>query len=189
MNGIGMGGMQWLLEIVLVGLLAVTLFHAVRLERALGVLKRDRAALESLVAEFNASTQAAEQGVDRLHEAAEGAGRQIARHVDAASRLKDDLMFLNDRGETLADRLDRLVRAARSIDLPAGPSPEPRYAEPRPMEQRPVAFATPEPRLVEPPAAESISKPASDAAAPEEIAPRVRSQAERDLLRALRLAR
>ena len=38
-----MGGAQWLLELVLVLLLGTTLFHAVRLERALGVLKRDRA--------------------------------------------------------------------------------------------------------------------------------------------------
>ena len=41
--------MEWLLEIVLVVLLAATLFQAVRLERALGVLKRDRVALEELV--------------------------------------------------------------------------------------------------------------------------------------------
>ena len=36
------GGMEWILELGLVALLAATLFHAVRLERALGVLKRDR---------------------------------------------------------------------------------------------------------------------------------------------------
>ena len=44
-----MAGMEWLLEIALIGLLLATMFHAVRLERALGVLKRDRAALEELV--------------------------------------------------------------------------------------------------------------------------------------------
>ena len=52
-----MTGMEWILEAVLAVLLAATLFHAVRLERALGVLKRDRAALEALVASFNASSQ------------------------------------------------------------------------------------------------------------------------------------
>ena len=56
--------MEWLLEIALIGLLLATMFHAVRLERALGVLKRDRAALEELVAGFNDSTRAAEQGID-----------------------------------------------------------------------------------------------------------------------------
>ena len=131
---------QWTLDLVLIGLLAATLFHAMRLERALGVLKRDRAALEALVAGFNASTAQAEHGIARLHEAADGAGRQIAKQLEAAAALRDDLSFLMQRGEALADRLDGAVRAARS-------------------------------RTGEPPAA------------------RVPSQAERDLLQALRLGR
>ncbi|HEY0418673.1 MAG TPA: DUF6468 domain-containing protein, partial [Acetobacteraceae bacterium] len=93
--------MEWLIEIVLVLMLAATLFHALRLERALGVLKRDRAALESLVADFNASTHAAETSVARLRDAADGAGRQIGRQVEAAARLKDDLVFLVERGDGL----------------------------------------------------------------------------------------
>ncbi len=78
--------MEWLLELALIGLLAATLFHALRLERALGVLRRDRAALEELVTGFNSSTRAAEVGVERLHAAADGAGRQIARHIDGRPR-------------------------------------------------------------------------------------------------------
>lgn len=174
MNGIATGGMQWTLEIVLIVLLAGTLFHAIRLERALGVLKRDRAALEALVAEFNASSHAAEQGVERLRDAAEGAGRQIVRQMEVGGRLKDDLLFLNDRGEKLADRLDRLVRAAQVLDQAPEPlsrelpAQEPMsWAPPREME------SVPEPRLAD------LS----------ETAPRVRSQAERDLLRALRLTK
>ncbi len=152
--------MEWLLEIALVGLLLVTTFHAVRLERALGVLKRDRAALEELVAGFNASTRAAEHGIERLKDAADGAGRQIARQVEIATRLKDDLVFLGERGEVLADRLDHLVRAGRSLELPA----------PRPVP-------------AEPPTASMLAEQAPEAS------PRLRSQAERDLMRALRLAR
>jgi hypothetical protein len=147
-----MFGMEWLLEGFLIVLLTATLFHATRLERALGVLKRDRATLEALVAGFNSSTRQAEAGIERLRAATDGAGRQIARQIDQATALKDDLAFLMERGERLADRLDGLVRSARPI-----------AAEP----SRPVAV--PEPEM-------------SDA-------PRVRSQAERDLLRALRMAR
>jgi hypothetical protein len=140
--------MQWTLDLVLIVLLAATLFHALRLERALGVLKRDRAALETLVAGFNASTQQAEHGIERLRAAADGAGRQIAQQVQAASALKDDLEFLLERGGALADRLDGTVRAARG-----------RGAEAR----------TAEPDMV-----------------PTGAGSRLRSQAERDLLRALR---
>jgi len=153
--------MQWLLDLALIVLLAVTLFHALRLERALGVLRRDRSALEELVAGFNASTRQAEQGIERLRAAADGAGRQIARQVDAAAGLKDDLTFLSERGERLADRLDTLVRAARQIgpDAPRAPPLAGVHLDDVPHEDGPGGE------------------------------PRLRSQAERDLLRALRLPR
>jgi hypothetical protein len=151
--------MEWLLEIVLVMLLAATLFHALRLERALGVLKRDRAVLEELVSGFNASTHTAEQGIDRLRVAAEGAGRQIARQTELAQGLKDDLQFLTDRAERTADRLEQAVRSGRVMPgepprlVPVCNPPEPEVLGARPAEQR------------------------------------LRSQAERDLLKALRMAR
>ena len=166
--------MEWLLETALLVLLAATLFHAMRLERALGVLKSDRAALEELVASFNSSTRAAEQGIERLRATAEGAGRQVQRQVDVASGLKDDLLFLTERGERLADRLDLLVRAARPLAQDPPPEPAPRAPE-RPRPERPHA---------ERPHAERLHT--DD---PDPSAPRLRSQAERDLLRALRTAR
>lgn len=105
--------MERLLEIALAALLMATLFHAIRLERALGVLKRDRGALETLVSSFNESTAQAELGIERLRSASEGAGRQIARQIETGAALRQDLAFLIERGDTMADRLDRLVRGAR----------------------------------------------------------------------------
>jgi hypothetical protein len=164
-----MADAQWILELVLVGLLAATLVHALRLERALGVLKRDRAALEELVAGFNASTRQAESGIERLREAADGAGRQLARQLEAARGVDGDLGFLIGRGEQLADRLDALVRAAR------------------PLVARPLA--------AHPPATRAPADDARPARRPAETAPEteapppLRSQAERDLMKALRLVR
>jgi hypothetical protein len=143
--------MEWILELALVALLGATLFHAVRLERALGVLKRDRVQLQELIAGFNASTRQAEIGTERLRAAVDGAGQQIAQQVDAALSLKDDLALLIERGDRLADRLDAQVRASR-----------------------PLVNETPRPGAI------GNAEPAE---------PRVRSQAERDLLKALRMAR
>jgi len=150
--------MEWMLDSLLVILLTATLFHAVRLERALGVLKRDRTALEALVASFNASTHAAESGVERLHAATDGAGRQIQRQIDVAATLKDDLTFMVQRGEGLADRLDELIRAARPATVDA-----------------------------EHPASRVAYLPQVERGNRDE--PKVRSQAERDLLKALRMIR
>ena len=90
---------------------------------------------------------------ERLRGAAEGAGRHVARQIEAAANLKDDLAALIDRGERLADRMDGLVRANREPEMP--------------LRRR---YAAPEAEL-------------------EAAGPRVRSQAERDLLRALRVTR
>lgn len=160
-----MNDMQWLLEILLTGLLTVTLFHALRLERALGVLRRDRAALEELIVGFNESTRQAESGIDRLRAVADGAGRQIARHVDQAKALKSDLVFLSERGEKLADQLDILVRKA----LPA-PEILP-IVSPGSTRAASALHAVPQ---------ETGST---------DVDGRIRSQAEKELLRALRLAR
>ena len=140
--------MEWLLDIALLVLMSVTLFHAVRLERALGVLRRDRSTLEALVASFNESTVQAEQCIERLRAASEGTGRQIGRQIEGGSALRQDLTFLIERGDAMADRLDLVVRNARA--LPG---------------DRPVPGGNPEP------------------------SPRPRSQAERDLVKALKLAR
>lgn len=175
--------MQWALDCVLILLLAATLFHAVRLERALGVLKRDRGALEELVSGFNASTRLAEQGVERLRGAADGAGRQLARQIDAANALKDDLAFLSDRGETLADRLDALVRGARHV---APPTPVPASAPAAILADPPAAAPAPfrAPYPLE--AAMSHDDPVPAAPPPPTRLP---SKAERDLVRALRMGR
>jgi hypothetical protein len=178
-----MGDAQLLLECALVLLLAVTLFHAVRLERALGVLKRDRAVLEDLVAGFNDSTRQAEAGVERLRAATEGAGRQIARQIEQAQRLRDDLAFLSERGERLAERLEGAVRSARMTgDQVALASGHPSQ----------MGLANPSGSRGGQHGATAPSGLAGLAALADTDAPggqKLRSEAERDLLRALRAAR
>jgi hypothetical protein len=160
-----MPGMAFILDLGLLTLLAATLFHAVRLERALGVLKRDRAALETLVAAFNTSTRAAEAGVDRLRATTDTAGRQIQRQIESATGLKDDLTFIVQRGEGLADRLDDLIRSARTVST----------VPDNPVERAP------------PPIPFQAYTRGTERSGPDE--PKMRSQAERDLLKALRMAR
>lgn len=145
-----MGALDWILELVLVGLLALTLLHAVRLQRAVAGLHRERSALGAAVAGFDASTRDAEVGLGRLHHLAQGVAGQVATRIEAAAVLKDDLAFLMERGEQLADRLETLVRAGRGLDG---------------------------------------TRPALEAARPPTEGSRLHSQAERDLLQALRVRR
>ncbi len=178
-----MGGAQWVLELALLLLLAATLFHALRLERALGVLKRDRAVLEELVAGFNDSTRQAETGIERLRHAAEGAGRQMSRQIESAQLLRDDLSFLADRSDRLAERLEAVLRSARmfadntalgGVNLP--------IASPPSQAQLASAAETGKPAQAAP---SNLALPAASDPLQEQL-PRLRSQAERDLLRVLR---
>jgi hypothetical protein len=143
-----MGNIDWVLELVLVALLGVTLVHAVRLERALRVLRQDRSALGEAIAGFDDSARQAEAGIAQLQSATAESAQLLGRRLDQGTTLKDDLAFLLERGETLADRLDGLVRTGRAITAAPSPMPAPAFtAEP---------------------------------------VPKVRSQAERELLAALR---
>ena len=160
-----MGAWQIFLELGLIVLLGAMLFHALRLERALGVVRRDRAELEAMLRGFNESTHQAEVATERLRGAADGAGRHVARQIELAAALKEDLAALIDRGERLANRLDS---AARPRNEPETQARRTGFSEPA-MQARHFGLAEPE------------AVGASGA--------RVRSQAERDLLRALRVTR
>ena len=149
-----MGDITWALEVVLIGLLGVTLVHAMRLERALRILRQDRLALGEAIAGFDTSTKQAEAGIGRLQFAAAESAQALTQRLDRGISLRDDLTFLIERGETVADRLDALVRTGRA-----------------------AAVKLPVP-----------SVKSESAAGASEATPKVRSQAERDLLLALRAA-
>lgn len=143
-----MAWLEWGLQLVVVTLLLGAMPYALRLERELRALRRDRGALDGSAAGLTEASRLAEAAALRLRATAETVGRQVAEKLAAAEPLRDDLRYLMERAEVLADRLDGLVRAARPLATPAA---------------RPLV------------AAEASPPPAS--------------QAERELLRALRLAR
>ena len=162
--------MQWVLEIGLMGLLVATLVHAVRLRQALAILKHDRGPLEELMRAFAVSTREAQTGVDQLRQTADGAGRRIAQQIETANALRDDLAYMTDRAERPADRLDLAVRGSRPYDLP-----RPVESSGRPTPQIQAGFT-------------AITGGRDAGELQEAGGPiKVRSQAERDLMQALRL--
>jgi Domain of unknown function (DUF6468) len=151
-----MGLAEWVLQLLVVALLGAALPYVLRLERELRALRRDRASLESGAAGLGEATRLAEAALLRLRTAAEGSGRQVAETMARAEPLRDDLRYLIERAEALADRMEGQIRAARA----AAPAPG-----------GPVAVA-------DPVVAAGGSAPAGGGAA-------ARSRVERELLRAL----
>lgn len=101
-----------LIDILVAVLLVVTIGYAVRLNKRLGLLRRDKKELEKLATTFADSTIRADESLGRLRTTAD----MMQRQIDSAQALHDDLAYLVDRGEKAADRLEDAVRYSREFD-------------------------------------------------------------------------
>jgi hypothetical protein len=124
--------LEWIATGLLVALLLALLPIGWRLERRIATLRREGSGLADGAESLVQATGAAETALARLRATAEGAGRAVAERIAVAEKLRDDLAFLVERAETLADRLDGLVRHARPLaaEAPAAPSSPPLPAMP-----------------------------------------------------------
>jgi hypothetical protein len=110
-----MGWIEWAAQLAVILLLAAALPLLLRLERTLAAVRRDRGALEGSATTLAEATRLAEAASIRLRASAEAGGRQLAERLAAAEPMRDDLRYLVERAEALADRLEALVRAGRPL--------------------------------------------------------------------------
>ena len=101
------------LEIVGAALLVVMIVYAVRLNRRLSTLQQDKAEFERLLMSFTDSTSRAETSVARLKASATDTAQSLQESVTRAQALRDDLAFMVDRADELANRLEGAIREAR----------------------------------------------------------------------------
>ena len=97
------------LDLAVAVLLVVTIVYAVALNRRLSALRKDKAELEIVASSFGEATMRAGESIIRLKTTAD----ELQGQIDKAHSLRDDLLFLIERGGTAADRLEETVRAAR----------------------------------------------------------------------------
>ncbi len=104
------------LDIIVAVLLAVTIGYGVVLNRKLGNLRSFKTELETLSSKFGDATARADESVGKLKKTASG----LSDSIEKARSLRDDLVFLIDRGDATADRLEEVLRAGRKVS-PAVP--------------------------------------------------------------------
>src|SRR5687767_8079070 len=107
-------GMSMIVDLMVVTLLVVTIAFAAVLNRRLTVWRQSRVEFERLIAEFNQAAARAEAGVERLKSASEQTGKTLQQAVTKGQSLRDDLSYLIERAEPLADRLNDSVRNRRN---------------------------------------------------------------------------
>jgi hypothetical protein len=151
-------------------LLVITIFYAAKLSRKLSALRADKAELQALVLALSEASQGAEAGVVGLKAGAEEIGRLLAKKIQDAQSLREDLAYMIDRGGGVADRLEASLRTRREEPAPEPARPRAVAAPAAPPEARPRRAAQ---------ASSLIHQMASRLAA---TAP---SRSERDLAQAL----
>ncbi|OIQ93722.1 hypothetical protein GALL_243130 [mine drainage metagenome] len=187
-----------ILDIIVAILLVATIAYAIMLNRRLSELRRNRDDLARLVNAFNDATQRAEAGIPKLRRAAEEAGSALQERVEKAQSLRDDLAFMIERADAMANRLEGSVRQARDVKIPAAPAPAAVHGAAAAMPAGPALGAQPR-RPAPAPAAPSPAASAAPALgglasgfgdmAGEDSFEDDRSEAERELLRALQSVR
>jgi cell division septum initiation protein DivIVA len=180
--------MDWkvILDLLVSVLLIATIGYAVRLNARLTQLRKNRDDMAKIIVSFNEATVRAESSIPKLRKAAEDAGQALQERVEKAQSLRDDLAFMIERADTMANRLESGVRSARGEirsdvrgdvrGTAGGPS--------APMAAPSSSFG-PAPRL----GGSKGAAVAAAAAASEAGLDDDRSEAERELLRALQSMR
>ncbi len=179
--------MEWkvVLDLIVTVLLITTIGYAIMLNQRLTQLRKNRDDFAKIVQSFNDSTLRAESSIPKLRKAAEDAGMALQERVEKAHSLRDDLAFMIERADTMANRLENSVRTARAEVRPAASAPGGAAVAAVPggaLASRP------------PPASFSLSgtgsrSPASPSSLDGGGGDDDRSEAERELLRALQAMR
>jgi hypothetical protein len=108
----------WIADAILALLLVCTLVMAIRLDRALRVVRRDRAVFEALISNLGSATNSVKLGIKALRNEADRAAEQIERRSDDADKLATDLSFLIEAADRAGARLDEARQSSPAPDQP-----------------------------------------------------------------------
>ena len=110
-----MGSFELIINIIIIGLLIPTIIYAYRLNKNLTVLRQNQNSLAKLVEALNDATFKAENSIPKLKSVTQNSSNDLKEIVDNAKELKDDLTFINERADNLAERLEGAIKDTRQI--------------------------------------------------------------------------
>lgn len=110
-----MANLELIINIIIIALLIPTIVYAYRLNGNLKALRQNQKSLAQLVNALNEATFKAENSIPKLKSVTEHSSEGLKEVVDSAKELKDDLLFINERADNLADRLETVISAGRTI--------------------------------------------------------------------------
>ncbi len=113
------------LDIVLIGLLAVALLFGWRLNQQLVKLRHQKTELEGLLLSFGETTLRCEQGVRSLKVSANEVSDTMQQQINRAVQLRDELQFMSDAADQIANRIIQAA-AMRNQEPKSESRPDPK---------------------------------------------------------------
>ncbi len=122
-------------EAVFAVLLLVTIVYAVKLNISISGLRERESELREMIERFNEASNQALDSVRVLKSVGVDADRQFKASIDRAQALRDDLAYMIERGEKIADRIEHApIQRQSTSGLASGPvgaaEPHGPYREP-----------------------------------------------------------
>lgn len=103
------------LDLLMIVLLVATIVYAIILNRKLAAFRRSREDMQNFLTAFNAANERAESSITALRDMAEQSGEKLREDIEKASALNEDLTFMVDRGESIANRLEKAARDVNAV--------------------------------------------------------------------------
>lgn len=131
------GNFGLVIELMVVGLLCVTIGYCILLDKRLRAVRQDEAVMRKTVVELSAATERAERAIDSLRHTLGDCDRTLAERLRVAERYTADLEDQIRTGDEVLGRISRIVSSA--VEAP-GAAPLASVAPaPAAMQQRPAS--------------------------------------------------
>lgn len=110
------------MDILVLAFLGTTIFYAMRLSKSLNDFKKHRQDFNGVIADLLSSIDQAERSVHTLKQTSAEKSGELQRLIDQSRALADELKIINEAGENMAGRLEKLAeenrKAAQSARAP-----------------------------------------------------------------------
>ena len=108
------------IDAAVAALLVAAIVYAVRLNRTLESLREGKSELAALIGRFDEAAAHAERSVVRLGQSTADQGKVLNAAIGEAQALRDELAFMLERGDTVAERIAGLTPAGPKAPAPKG---------------------------------------------------------------------
>lgn len=103
------GNTSMLLDVVVLISLAVSIVYMFLLTRGIKKIHESRNEFKQVLKELNQTISRAEIAVDGMKKTAEDTGKKLQKEISTATTLVDELQFINQAGDNVARRLEKLT--------------------------------------------------------------------------------